>query len=350
MAKPVLSNNSYYYGVFYDVANGNNFIINGSNNINYVYSPDGNLILETKMNIQSIYDKLISFSDFIEDEYLYGFIDFNGNIIVSAKYSYVSSTENGVYYGSSGYENGNVETYFNRYGDIIPAPKTSSNSYELDYSDGMANYQDPKTKLYGYKNTSGEIVIKPQFTSADSFIDGFAYATVETGQYSEKGIIINKKGNVVFECDGYDYYTNLGNGLFTSGRIEKSIIDAKTGKSFPSPIFDVEKLNENIICVSEMDKTYFIDSNMSKINTLPTFEGMGNAWINGDILKVSTNKVAGYFKKDGSAIWTRPESILNLGNGIKLHYKVRTYGVNDWSYLSSNPVIEGISDKKVEEK
>lgn len=351
LVKPILTNNSND-NAFYDMTYGGNIIINGKNNINYVYSPEGTLLLGTKMNIQNAYDKLISFKDFVKDKYLFGFIDFKGHIVVSAKYSYVGVSTNGAYYGNSGYEDGNVETYFNEYGDIIPASKSSTDSFKLVYSDGLASYLDSKTNLYGYKNVSGQVVISPKFASADSFIDGFAYVTIKADEYSEKNVIIDRKGKGVFEYNGYEYLTNLGNGLFLGGSTKKTIIDAKTGKTFPSDIFNVVKLDDNIICVSEMNKTYFIDSNMNKINTLPTFEGLGDVSIQGDILKVSTNKVTGYFKNDGSPVWIRQETTLNLDNGVKLHYKLRSDSKNGWTYSSIdyNPIIEGISDKKVEEK
>lgn len=350
LIKPIQTNN-LYDEVYYNLANGYNFIIKGSDNINYAYSPEGTLLLGTKMNIESIHDKLISYKDFVEDKYLYGLIDFKGHIVVSANYAYVGSVGNGVYYGNSGYEVENTKTYFNEQGDIIPAPNSNTDSHRV-YSDGLASFLDSKTMLYGYTNGSGEMVITPKFTTADKFIDGFAYATIPTGQNSEKNVIIDKKGKVVFEYDGYEYLTNLGNGLFIRGSNKIILIDAKTGKTFLSTILNFTKLDDNILCVSEMNKTYFIDSNMNKIDTLPTFEGIGDVWMKGEILKVSTNKVTGYFKKDGSPVWTHPETILNLGNGVKFHYKLRNDGKNGWyySYPDYTPFIEGLSDKKVEEK
>ncbi len=345
LTKPVLSKDNY--GVYSQLANENNIIIKGVNNINYVYSPEGTLILETKMNIQSIYDNLISFDDFKIDNKTSGFIDFKGNIVVNADYSYVGSNGNGIYYGSTGYENGDIRTYFNENGDSIKAPESGAESYTPHYSDGMMAYKDSKTNLFGYKDASGKIVIYPKYKFADDFIDGFAYAIISTDQYDEEVVIINKKGKVVFKSDEYWNINNIGNGLFTSGIFQMSVMDAKTAKSFPSKIYTIKLIDDNLVCISDFYKTYFVDANLNKISTMPTFEGYGTVTVNGEILKVSTNKVEGYFKKDGSPIWTMPETTVNVENGIKIHYK------KIWPSLGTTityPVIEGINDKKIEDK
>lgn len=346
LSKTVIEKENRYY--YPDSENNSKLIIKGNNNSNYVYSPEGNLLLETKINIQSIYANLISYKDLKNDKEVSGFIDFKGNIVVDAIYDYVGSYQNGVYYGSLNSVNGNTNyAYFNENGFGIAAPNKNVESGIGKFSDGMITFKDAQTNLFGYKNASGQIVIGPKFKFADDFKDGYAYVTIPIGQYEEKIKIINKKGDFVMQPDAYGFATNIGNGLFTMNHFQMDLLDAKTGKSYPSKIYAAEFFDDNKICISDFDNTYFIDNNMNKIFSIPSFSGYGKITIIEDVLKVSTNKIKGYFKKDGSSIWTQPETITSLTNGIKVQHK------KSWpnkGITITSPLIDGMSDKTVEAK
>jgi len=63
--------------------------------------------------------------------------------------------------------------------------------------------KDPSGK-YGYKNQDGSWMIEPQFKSAEPFYDDLALVKLQTGYYSSKNALINKKGNIVFQKEGGD--------------------------------------------------------------------------------------------------------------------------------------------------
>lgn len=72
--------------------------------------------------------------------------------------------------------------------NLYPYFKTKINDEEFDYlsfaldefsfSSGLALIFDIKTKLFGYINKKGEVVIKPQYTNATKFREG--YAVIQT--------------------------------------------------------------------------------------------------------------------------------------------------------------------------
>jgi len=96
-------------------------------------------------------------------------------------------------------------------------------------------YQDEKTNKYGYKDSSGKVVIKPMYDVAYEFTDG-KYAEVNIGRdyVDEKGGkwgIIDTKGKIVHQVK-YDNARCLGYGLFAlnKGHVFSTMDASPSGK------------------------------------------------------------------------------------------------------------------------
>ena len=66
-----------------------------------------------------------------------------------------------------------------------------------EFAEGLAAFKLPGSTMYGYINTNGETIIKPQFTKAKPFENGMAIVSVES--YGGKGtFFIDKAGKPLF--------------------------------------------------------------------------------------------------------------------------------------------------------
>jgi hypothetical protein len=68
-----------------------------------------------------------------------------------------------------------VEAYFiNESGERLILPDGIIPLYKTRFSEGLALVQDAETYLFGYIDSSGSVVIRPQFDEANDFNEGFA--------------------------------------------------------------------------------------------------------------------------------------------------------------------------------
>jgi hypothetical protein len=77
--------------------------------------------------------------------------------------------------------------------------------YKLyEYSDGLINFCDSKTNLYGFMDLTGKIVIPAKYISVQSFIAGKSIVQVSENKYS----VIDKSGKVLESLKYYDNYNS----------------------------------------------------------------------------------------------------------------------------------------------
>ena len=73
-----------------------------------------------------------------------------------------------------------------------------------DFSDGFAAVR--QNKLWGFIDKAGNFVIEPQFTSADSFVGGLAWASDKN---NNKQGYINTKGEFILDIPKADKVVDL---------------------------------------------------------------------------------------------------------------------------------------------
>ena len=173
------------------------------------------------------YDEILSYSEGLaafKKNNKWGFIDLNGNVVISEQYDNVSSFNSnralfmlpGEGYGYI--DRNNVKISDDRYfeagvfsSNLAPIRNftsewgyidTNSNikiSYQFaeanSFSEGLASVKNSKG-LWGFIDTSGKYVIEPKYTNAGSFINGFCFVKM-TQNNDRDWLIINKNGLIV---------------------------------------------------------------------------------------------------------------------------------------------------------
>ncbi|MBC7391157.1 MAG: WG repeat-containing protein [Opitutaceae bacterium] len=139
----------------------------------------------------------------IYDGKAWGYIDTAGKVIIPPNLSLAGAFQEGLAividtstYNTYCFINQNVDTVINssEYAltrhpiNMYPYHRTRINDKDFDdlsfardefsFSSGLALIYDIKTRLFGYINKKGEVVIKPQYTNATKFFRG--YAVIQT--------------------------------------------------------------------------------------------------------------------------------------------------------------------------
>ncbi|HEU4719450.1 MAG TPA: WG repeat-containing protein [Bacteroidia bacterium] len=167
----------------------------------------------------------------------YGFIDTTGNIVVAPVYDKVQPFHNGLaavrYNGLWGYIDKTGK-------EVIPRQFISAKSFGAEglapaalsprkanaVSDDQQAYENDGINYFGYIDTKGNWVIKPQYTYAGVFSDGLADVAVDFGKRG----YINASGNFVI-TPRFDYTGSFRDGYaVVKMRMFKAVYVDKTGK------------------------------------------------------------------------------------------------------------------------
>ncbi|MDF2988992.1 MAG: hypothetical protein K0R50_4502, partial [Eubacterium sp.] len=156
-------------------------ILNTDNNGSIVVGEDGRVLFKSSYRLDEYNDGMISFLDSKSE--LYGFLDLSGKVVIPAKYVSVQAFEKG---------NAIVEVSKEKFSVIDKSGKVlkllkAYNKYNS--SEGKTAYYDEQQKAYGYKQLDGTISIKPSFSSAAPFFDGFAVVAVSGENGLKFGLI-----------------------------------------------------------------------------------------------------------------------------------------------------------------
>ena len=149
------------------------------------------------------------------DNGLWGHIDETGNWVIPPKFDSA-----GDFRGNYAWiQQGDREGFANRDGEIVLLLDESGKEYPLPEGINAANCDTvisgglfevvDENGLYGYCNTSGEVVIEPQFAYTFEFEDGYAEVELTDGTYG----VIDQTGKVVMRTTD-THYADVRHGCY----------------------------------------------------------------------------------------------------------------------------------------
>ncbi|MBU5439714.1 WG repeat-containing protein [Tissierella sp. MSJ-40] len=277
-----------------------------------------------------------------------GFIDENGKEVIEPKYDRVWDFYN---------DKALVQEGEGKYKIIDKSGKTIkefSYSYMAPDEKNETYLFKDENQLYGYLNRDGEILVEPKFESATVFEDGYANVLKKT----ENNILwgaINEKGEYIVEPE-YTNLINLGKGFFGISQVEDgsttvkyAIINPKgetiTGFDYYNVGGREGLIKNDIISVYDGEKTYALNLKGEKVNEVPEIVGRGEVAFNGKVTRAYIDGRMIYYNDKEKTIWEEDNTYV-LREDAKVLEKKYTSGKDITIYY---PVIEGLSDKKVED-
>lgn len=219
------------------------------------------------------------------DKEFWGFIDEKGNYILQPMYNAARDFSSGI----GLIKNLGDWYYVDKDGIIINS--TSDYITRYDFSEKLARIE--QNNLWGYINTSGEMVIQPQFTDANDFKNG--YAAVRSGSLWG---FINTKGNYIIEPqfkDAKNFENDAARVKSDKGWIFVNI----QNKTFPSSPdqYEIRKDFSDGMAYILKDKLFGYINNKGEIVIQAQFQDVGN--FNNGYAPVFIEKQWGYINKSG---------------------------------------------------
>ncbi|EJO5349283.1 WG repeat-containing protein [Clostridium botulinum] len=280
--------------------------------------------------------------------YIYGYLDREGNEVIKAKYE----TANDFYKGKTIVKiKDNEYALININGEIL-------NKYLYNFvgnlREGLLSFKEDVKGKYGFLDENGNIMIKPQFISAQDFSEGISVVNISEDIINKYGVI-NKKGDYIIEPK-YNDIILLGENRVALGiAIDKkspfigykyAIADIEGNILTDFIYYGVSNYKNKVSSVYDYKNTFFIDKQGNKVRNLPVVEGSGTLTIENQLIKSYVDYRISYFDEEGNLIWEE-NSVISLNNQYKVMEE--KYKPNK-DYLVYYPKVTGMEDKFLEGK
>jgi hypothetical protein len=277
---------------------------------------DGNILFASDRKIGDFKNGASTFSQMVGSEYLYGYIDKTGKVIVKPQYTaaYDFNEEQQAIVRISE----NEYSLINIKGEIISTHELGAKyGYIYQLEDEYVVYNNTYTQKYGVDTFSGEIIYEAIYSEIKYLGEGlFAMKDPELESYEISPMapwaLFNNKGEQIT-----DYI-----------------------------LYDISNFKNGYASVTDSASTYFIDVDGKEATEFNKFTGRGTLVLIGDMIKGEIDNELLYATKDGVTVFQSVKEY-NLGSGIVskgMKYKPNKY------VLVSYPRIEGLKDSQIETK
>lgn len=326
----------------------------------------------------------------------YGYIDSSGSFVIAPTFDYATAFFDGAAVVRLSNENLVIDTE----GKIIYSNKTSLG----EFCNGAAIYSDDSSgsRLYGYIDTEGNVMIEAKFIYAKDFrADNTAYVITQDGFYA----LIDKTGNIIERyidsndldpnidintnfADGYFIYPEtveknnaisfqygvknvkgeiiikpeyssiryLGEGyfavtqpgleLYESYYAKEALMDAEGVLITDYKFYNIGNVSNGVMSACNDTTTFFIDTSGSRMSSLPEFEGIGSLrLLDGDVIDANIDGLKFYCDRKKIIFWQEDQSYELTDSIVVRTKKFRPCRLA----LVNYPYIEGLENDEVEQ-
>lgn len=182
--------------------------VNNGNNWQYIDSK-GNVKLELADNLVEggfFSNGLALVKEWKEDEFMYGYINTKGKVVIESQYKNALPFSNGLAWVTK--PNGYPEA-INTKGKTVFTLEGASRAYM--FKEDLAAFEmhnENGDALYGVVNKKGKVILEPQSYKLEKFSEGKAIIKDDNYKYG----YMDKKGNVVINCQ-FDEVFDFKNGV-----------------------------------------------------------------------------------------------------------------------------------------
>lgn len=320
------------------------------NGKSFLLDRQGRLIFQTEGTIERASCGLSAFSKKTEnDDFLWGYINEEGRVVIEPTYLWAHPFVD---------DKALVEVSPGHYGVINKDGKLIGDLGKdnvIAMSDDtvifLRNTGDYTTR-YGYKTLDGEILLDAIYFDAQKFENGLAIVN-GAQDYSNKYGVINKKGEFVI-APKYSQITSLGEGIYAVPKavdfyysgpfLAKALFD-KTGKQLTDfKFYDVERVENGLISVTDDRSTYLVDNMGNEAGNLPKTPGIGNIRAYGKLYRVNADEALYYISQEGQMVW-QSDNTAKLEGGLEIKQKSFR---PDRCMLIFYPELAGMADLAVQ--
>jgi hypothetical protein len=192
---------------------------------------------------------------------LWGYIDSSGEVVVAPKYHRASQFYDGLGLVQT-VEPENKKFFIDTKGDLAFEVKANWLTVK-PFHEGLARVRDKETRLYGYIDLTGKIVIPFKYSSANDFSEGLAKVEIKDAEKNHTYGFIDKKGNVAIKLDKW-MKNDFSDGLASvrtvkDGKFGYGYIDTKGEMVIPPRFKKVGYFSEGLAFVNDNGQIQMID-------------------------------------------------------------------------------------------
>ena len=283
-----------------------------------------------------------------EGEWRYGYIDKNGDEIISLNYKKADSFDD------------ELALVQNTQGDyqLIDlkgvVQHTFKNEEILGYQEGLVMYQEPVGGLVGYMDTKGEVMIPPRYEWAMPFQEGVAIVGATPDSDARKGLI-NTSGELIYPIvyNDIEYLGEervaLGRAIDPEAPYKGSIYalgDLKGNKLTEDKFYRIAPYQEGIASVSDGTDTYFMDTSGELANGFYKVPGIGHLNQQGPLIQSTIDYVTYYNNGKGMLVYAPASDVVLEGDRKLIAAKYKP----NQRYIVYYPQVEGLEDKVTMER
>lgn len=291
--------------------------------------------------IGSFQEKMAVFQD---KQFLYGYLDTSGNIIIPAQFEYAHDFHDGKAIVQL---KDKISGLIGRTGKLL---QTYPYEWMGPLKEGLIAFQKTLQDKSGYVNETGIIMIPPHFTIATAFKDDRAVVAVSENNQNRYGLI-DKSGKFIISPHYYDIRLVGKDRVAVSKAIDPenpregsvlAIADARTGQFLTDFIFDnVNNYHDGYASVIKGLYSFFIDLRGVPAKNLSIINGIGSLSIEGKLIRAFVDERVTYYDLHGNLVW-KQNTVIPLTRTISIHEeKYRPHK----DYLVYYPQIRGMKDK-----
>ena len=273
---------------------------------------------------------------------IYGYLDTKGNEVIPCKYTYATEFHK---------KKAVVKKAEYKY-ELIDTEGAVINNFDFyylgKYSQGLMAFQENDKSKYGYIDENKKIKINPQYIGAQPFENSHAVVGV-SNSFNKYGLI-DTKGRFTIKPE-FSEISYLGKDRYSVGT-PKSANELYLGSKYQlynsegiklvNKHFDkIYEYKGILASVCDMDKTYFINTDGKKINSLPLVVGCGQMQVKSGIVEVENDMKTYYTNYKGDIIYKQ-----NIMFDLNEKYSIteKKYKPNE-NYLVYYPKVKGISNE-----
>jgi hypothetical protein len=281
-------------------------------------------------------------------EYLYGYIDRDGNEVIPSNYVEGSDFKNN--YALVKDRNGTYKVIDKR-GVVFT---TFPYKFIDNYNENVFTFSETLGGLIGYVDIYGRVLIKPKYTSASPVKDGYMVVSASPNSLGNYGVI-TLSDHIVYPFI-YDDIRYVGENRFALGLSRgnnnnifmNNIYSLGNNKGTTLTDFKflhIENFKDGLASAYDIQNSFFIELNGRISRNLPIVKGSGTLDFQCNIIYANIDNIPYYISKQGDIIY-KPNNRVNLNDKytvIQLKYKPNV------DYLVYYPQIQGATPSSVSE-
>ncbi|KMJ59842.1 hypothetical protein AB685_02990 [Bacillus sp. LL01] len=280
---------------------------------------------------------------------LYGYLDLNGKVAISAQYQYAFDMKDG---------KALVQVNDGLYA-LLDSTGTKLQTFPYEQmnglSEGLISFKKTYQDKAGYVDETGKVVIEPQFGMSLPFQDGRAVVNASTDYKNQYGLI-DKAGKYIIP-PRYNDINQLGGNRAAIGKAINpeepfvgsiyAIGDTLNGQIMTDFVYDtVNNYKGKYSSVTQGIKSFFINNSGRTAKELPVIDGIGTLSIEGQLVKAFVDQRLSYYDKSGNLVYAQ-NSVIPVNRSVAI--REEKYRPNK-DYLVYFPQLQGMKNKEAEKK